>query len=80
MADLEKKNDKAKKPSVFARANKWWRELKGEVRKIVWPSKQQTINNILVVIAAVLIVGVFIWVLDAVFGLIVTSAINMIAG
>lgn len=79
MAD-EKKNDKSKKPSIFARAGKWWRELKAEVRKIVWPTRQQTLNNVLVVIAAVLIVGIFVWVLDLIFGGIVAAVIGMLAG
>lgn len=79
MAD-EKKNDKSRKPSLFARAGKWWRELKAEIRKIVWPTKQQTINNVLVVIAAVLIVGVFVWVLDLIFGGLVAAVIGMLAG
>ena len=79
MAD-EKKNDKSKKPSIFARAGKWWRELKAEVRKIVWPTKQQTLNNVLVVIAAVLIVGIFVWVLDLIFGGVVAAVIGMLGG
>lgn len=79
MAD-EKKNSKAKKPSVFARAGKWFRELKAEMRKIVWPTRQQTINNMLVVIAAVLIVGIFVWVLDLIFGGVVATVIGMLAG
>ena len=79
MAD-EKKNSKAKKPSVFARAGKWFRELKAEMRKIVWPTRQQTINNMLVVIAAVLIVGIFVWVLDLIFGCVVAAVIGMLAG
>ena len=76
----EKKNSKAKKPSVFARAGKWFRELKAEMRKIVWPTRQQTINNMLVVIAAVLIVGIFVWVLDLIFGGVVAAVIGMLAG
>ena len=79
MAD-EKKNSKAKKPSVFARANKWFRELRAETRKIVWPTKQQTVNNMLVVVAAVLIVGVFVWVLDLIFGGLVAAVIGMLDG
>lgn len=79
MAD-EKKNSKAKKPSIFARAGKWFRELRAEMRKIVWPTRQQTINNMLIVIAAVLIVGVFVWVLDLIFGGIVAAVIGMLAG
>ena len=82
MAD-EKKNGKPGKPgkpSIFARFGKWWRELKAEVRKIVWPTRQQTLNNVLVVIAAVLIVGVFVWVLDLVFGGVVAAVIGMLGG
>ncbi len=87
MADLEKGNAaagkkqtekpaKAKKPSIFARASKWSRELKGEIRKIVWPTREQTTNNTVVVLVTILIVGVFIWVLDAVFNLGVTKFIS----
>ena len=53
---------KAKKPGLFARIGKWFRE-------IVWPTREQTINNTLVVLASVVIIGIFIWVLDIVFGL-----------
>lgn len=59
---------KAKKPSVFKRIAKWFRELKSECRKIVWPTRQQTINNTMVVVACVILVGIFIWVVDLVFG------------
>ena len=61
-------------------ANKWFRELRAETRKIVWPTKQQTVNNMLVVVAAVLIVGVFVWVLDLIFGGLVAAVIGMLAG
>ena len=60
---------KAKKPGLFARIGKWFRELKCVCRKIVWPTREQTINNTLVVLASVIIIGIFIWVLDIVFGL-----------
>lgn len=60
---------KAKKTGLFARIGKWFRELKSECRKIVWPTREQTVNNTLVVLASVVIVGIFIWVLDIVFGL-----------
>lgn len=59
---------KAQKPSLFARIKKWFRELKGEIKKIVWPTKEQTTNNTLVVLGCCLVLGAFIWVLDAVFG------------
>ena len=59
---------KAKKPSIFARIGKWFRELKGECKKIVWrnpPSRPPTTPQSFW--RPGLIIGVFIWVLDAVF-------------
>ncbi len=59
---------KAKKNGFGARISKWFRELKSECRKIVWPTRQQTANNTLVVLGCVLAVGVLIWILDLIFG------------
>ena len=79
-APKEKKAKSAdKKPGVFARIAKWLRELKSELKKVQWPSKKQTVNNTLVVIACVLIVGVCIWVFDAV-ALRVVNALLHLAG
>ena len=60
---------KEKKPSFITRVKKWFRELKGEIKKIVWPTRKQTVNNTAVVLGCCLVLGVFIWVLDAVFSL-----------
>jgi len=60
---------KEKKLGFGARIGKWFLELKSECRKIVWPGRQQTTNNTLVVVACVVIVGVIIWALDLIFGL-----------
>jgi preprotein translocase subunit SecE len=46
------------------RIKKFFKELKSEIKKIVWPSKVQVVNNTGVVIAAVLLIGGFIWILD----------------
>lgn len=67
---------KVKKPSIFSRIGKWSRELKSECKKIVWPTRQQTINNTGVVIACCIVIGVFIWVLDAIFQLGISSLLR----
>ena len=43
---------------------KYFRELKSELKKVVWPTPKQLLKNTLVVIACVIFVGVFIWVFD----------------
>lgn len=72
-ADKKAKTDKKdSKPGVFQRLRRWFRELKSELKKVVWPSPQQTLKNTLVVIVCVIIVGIFIWVFDA----LATAVIN----
>lgn len=39
-------------------------ESKQEVRKVVWPTRQETMRTTLMVFAMVLIVGVILWMLD----------------
>lgn len=56
-----------KKVNPFKAIAKYFRECKSEIKKVVWPSRKQVVNNTLVVIAAVILIGIFIWVLDAVF-------------
>lgn len=65
------KKQKDKKPKKNGGFMKFFRDLKGEFKKIVWPSKKQIINNTLVVIAAILVVGVFIWLVDLGLGALV---------
>ena len=47
---------------------RFFKEVKSELKKVVWPSKKQVIKNTLIVIAAVAIIGLIIWVLDLAFG------------
>ena len=68
------------KPSFFARSKRWLREMRSELKKVVWPSRKQMINNTLIVLACVLVVGIFIWVFDAVSGLFVNGIISLVKG
>ena len=74
----------AKKANWFKRffgaIARYFRELRSELKKVVWPSKSQMINNTLVVVACVVVVGVFIWVFDAVAGLVVNGIITLVRG
>ena len=57
-----------KKPNFFVRTGKkfakWFREMKSELKKVVWPSGKQLVNNTLIVLAAVLVVGVVVCLFD----------------
>lgn len=61
------KKNKSDKPGLFARFGKFLKETKSEVKKIVWPTKSQIINNSLVVIVMIAAVGAFIAIVDLIF-------------
>ncbi len=65
MAEAAKK---VKKTSLFSRLIKFLKEVKAELKKVMWPNRKQVINNTAVVIVSIAIVGVVIWVLDSIFG------------
>ena len=75
-AKKDKKSDKNAKPGFFARAGKWFRDMKSELKKVQWPTRKQTINNTLIVIACVIVVGVFI----GLFDLVAQQAIRLLLG
>ena len=77
-AKKDKKSDKKSKPGVFARIGRWFRELKIELKKVVWPTGKQTVNNTLIVIACVIVVGIFIWLLDFAFGWLLDFVLGLI--
>ncbi len=68
------------KPSVIERIKRWFREMKSELKKVVWPNRKTMIKNTLVVLACVLAVGIFIWVFDAIAGLFVNGIISLVKG
>ena len=73
-AKKDKKSDN--KPGFFARVGKWFRDMKSELKKVQWPTRKQTVNNTLIVIACVIVVGIFIALFDFVAG----EAIKLLIG
>ncbi|MGM9641304.1 MAG: preprotein translocase subunit SecE [Faecousia sp.] len=59
-----------KKENWFKRTGKriakFLRELKSELKKVVWPTWGQVLKNALTVLLCVIIVGIFIWIFDLV--------------
>lgn len=57
----------------------WFREMKSELKKVVWPSGKETMKNTGTVLLCSLIVGAFIWIFDAVAVLAVNTLIGLFA-
>ena len=59
-----KKDSSKKKSNPIKAAGKFIREYKSEVKKISWPTVKDTTKNAAITLAAIAIVGAFIWILD----------------
>lgn len=70
----DKKVQKIKKPS---RIKQWIRELKAELKKIVWPTKKQVTHNTLIVLGTVIVSVIGISGLDFVFTFVYDVLINL---
>ena len=66
-----------KKPGLAARVAKYLREMRSELKKVVWPSQKQLINNSLIVIVSVVVVGAVIAGVDFVFRSIIDMIIRI---
>jgi preprotein translocase subunit SecE len=44
----------------------YWQDSLVELRKVVWPTKQETIHSTIAVLAMVFIMGLVLWSIDAV--------------
>ncbi len=51
-------------------------EARMEVRKVVWPTRQETVQTTLMVIVAVVIIGIILWIID----MILANAIQWLTG
>ena len=74
MAEVKKENWFAR---TWGKVCKYFRELRSELKKVVWPSMQQVLKNALVVIGCVLVVGIFIWLFDFVAGVGIDALISV---
>jgi preprotein translocase subunit SecE len=57
------KRDDAK-PGFFKRVGKWFREMKSELKKVVWPTGKEIGNNTLVSLFMVVVSALFLWGFD----------------
>ena len=74
MAEVKKENWFKR---AWGKVSKYFRELRSELKKVVWPTPQQVVKNTLIVVAAVLVVGVFIWLFDFVAQFGINSLISV---
>ena len=66
---MAKKDSNVKKRHFF-------KDFKAELKKVIWPTPKQVVNNTIAVIVIVLITALIVFILDRVFGFINSEGIN----
>ena len=75
------KKAKTKRPNFFVRAAKrisrWFREMKSELKKVVWPTRKQVMKNTVVAVTVMVVAGIVLWAFDQVAMLVVQTLISI---
>ena len=51
-------------PGFFQRAGKWFREMRSELKKVIWPSRKALTQNSLISLGVMLASAVVLWGFD----------------
>jgi preprotein translocase subunit SecE len=56
-----------KKKPFFARLKKYFKDTKAELKKVTWPTKEQLKQNTMVIVAFIIMIGIFLFAFDLLF-------------
>ena len=70
------KKDDAK-PGFFKRIGKWFREMKSELKKVIWPTPKAFTKNTLVALGMMFASAIVMWVFDEVGQLLVKALLTL---
>lgn len=70
-----KKTDE--KLGFFQRIGKWFREMRSELKKVVWPTPKQTLKGTVVAVVMMVVCAVVLWGFDSAAQAAVKALINI---
>ena len=70
------KKDDAK-PGFFKRIGKWFREMKSELKKVIWPTPKAFMKNTAVSLGMMFASAIVMWVFDEVGQLLVKALLTL---
>ena len=65
------------KPGFFKRIGKWFHEMKSELKKVIWPTRQQLTKNSLISVGVMVVAAVVIWGFDELAQMLVRALITL---
>ncbi len=71
-----KKDDS--KPGFFKRVGRWFREMKSELKKVIWPTSKALTKNVLISLGMMLASAVVIWGFDELAQMLVQALFKIV--
>jgi len=71
---------KKRKVKGSNRILRWFREMRSELKKVVWPTPKQIMNNTIVALTVMTCAAIVIWALDYIAGEIFIAIIRYVPG
>ncbi|MBQ2940608.1 MAG: preprotein translocase subunit SecE [Clostridia bacterium] len=56
-----------KKGNIFKRIGRFFKDVKAELKKVTWPTKNQAVKNTVVVLIFLIVIGLFVFLIDSLF-------------
>ncbi len=67
-----------KKPGFFARVKKWFRDMKSELKKVVWPTPKQFTKNTAVALVVMFASAIVLWGFDSLASAAIKALITLV--
>lgn len=58
------------------RLTRYFREVRAEMNKVIWPTRDQTVKLTVIVIAVMVAMALYLGLLDSIFGALVQQMLN----
>ena len=68
----------AEKNNIFVRIKEYLADVRGEMKKVTWPNKNDLYKTTIAVIVSSVIFGVYLFAIDFIFSRIVKQIINLL--
>ncbi|OQA42614.1 MAG: preprotein translocase subunit SecE [Chloroflexi bacterium ADurb.Bin325] len=65
------------RPRITDRIAEYLRDTRGELRKVSWPTRQQTINLTLIVLAVTVVMAAFLGTVDFLFATLISLIVSL---
>ena len=72
------KKEDVKKLGFFKRVQKWFREMRSELKKVIWPTPKDTAKKTGVALVVMAISAVVIWGFDEIAQIVVKAIISLV--